>query len=78
MKTPLKTTATVSALLAGWLAMAGSAQAGADGSPGARSARPAFATNHNGRGNDKVNLGSHTMIVPGRVGPPISDVALIR
>ncbi len=26
----------------------------------------------------KVNLGSHTMIVPGRVGPPISDVALIR
>ncbi len=52
MNTPFKTVAAVSVLLGCWLALAGSAQAGADGSPGARSARSAFAINHNSRGND--------------------------
>ena len=52
MKTPFKTAATTFALLVCWLALAGPAQAGANGTPGAREARPAGALTQSGRGKE--------------------------
>ena len=60
MKTSFRASAIATAVLGCWLAMAGPAGAGTDGSPGAGSARFAFATHHTGRGNDSAHSDSST------------------